>query len=176
MKPTDRLIYQRGGGDQIARLLSSMFAAEVLCPGRRLWLDSPWISNLSVLDSRSDQFASVNPSWSRSAVSLAAALVHLASNGCRVRLITRDDPHNRSFADEISRLATSAGVVVALRFNKRGHAKGLITERAALWGSMNFTENGVNLNDELVEYTTNPEKLAELAAALDDEWKEGDGA
>lgn len=162
----DRLIYRRASGRQIADLLVMAFAAETLAPSRKLWLVSPWISNLVVLDNRADQFVSLQPAWSRTTVPLASLLVHLASLGTRVRVVTRNDPHNRAFRFELGRLAESAGVEVPVRLEDRLHAKGLVTDRFALWGSMNFTNNGVEFNEEFVQFTTDKTKMAQFATEL----------
>jgi phosphatidylserine/phosphatidylglycerophosphate/cardiolipin synthase-like enzyme len=158
----DRLIYRRAGGRQISDLLAMLFAAELLAPSRRLWLVSPWISNLVVLDNRADQFVSLQPAWSRTNVSLATVLAQLAAAGTNIRVVTRSDPHNKAFRTELARLAEASGAVVPVLVRDKLHAKGLITDRFALWGSMNFTNNGVDVNDECVQFTTDRTKMAQL--------------
>jgi len=164
---TDRLIYRRSGSRQVSELLSGIFVSELISPSRNLWLNSPWISNLTVLDSRADQFVALNPTWSRSGVTLVLALVHLASNGCRVRVITRNVPTNSPFIEELKRAGDNSKINIEIHYNNSEHAKGLVTDRVALWGSMNFTENGISINRELVEYTTNPKKIAQMSVELD---------
>lgn len=162
----DRLIYRRAGGRQIADLLTVLFAAELLAPSRRMWLVSPWISNLVVLDNRADQFVSLQPAWSRTNVSLATILAQLASAGTHIRVVTRSDPHNRAFRVELGRLTSSSGASVPVRLQDTLHAKGLVTDRFALWGSMNFTNNGIDVNDEFIQFTTDKAKMAQFATEL----------
>jgi hypothetical protein len=51
------------------------------------------------------------------------------------------------------------------------HEKGLIGDHFYLRGSMNFTYSGVNLNDEHVELTTEPEQVALALAEAKATWE-----
>ena len=45
-----RYIYSRFGSRHVADLLQAIFAAEILRPSARMWIVSPWISDIPVLD------------------------------------------------------------------------------------------------------------------------------
>ena len=171
MNRSDRIIYSKGNNRQISDLLASMFTCELLAPSKELWLDSPWVSNIPVLDGRGNQYVSINPAWAGTRVSLADVLVQLATRGCTVRIITNDDPRNLLFRDEVARIAKSESIVIEMKLDKYNHAKGLVTDRFALWGSMNFTERGISLNGERVEYTMDKAKLASFVIQMDEDWK-----
>ena len=48
---------------EIRELLELLFTAELLLPSRCLWIISPWLSDLDLLDNRSDAFSSLDPQW-----------------------------------------------------------------------------------------------------------------
>ena len=46
------------------------------------------------------------------------------------------------------------------------HEKGLLGDDYYLSGSMNFTENGIRLNDEAVKYELSPEAVAQARVSF----------
>ena len=68
--PPARTIHSRAGFSQIPVLLQALFSAELLVPSRRLWLVSPWISDIPILDNTAAGFSMLGPLWGRSWVRL----------------------------------------------------------------------------------------------------------
>jgi len=74
---------QTTGVTTIQELLQTMFVAEVLQPGDEIWIVSPWISNVVLIDNRSGSFDALNPEWGRREIRLADVLVTLMNHGTR---------------------------------------------------------------------------------------------
>ena len=144
-----RRIVTYGGGpsQQVGDVLQSVFVAELLAPSRDLWLVSPWISDIPVLDNRGGQFAAVLPGASFRGLTLVDVLMAVAERGARLHIVTRDDPANRFVLDRLA-IASQVGLDVDVRLRERIHDKGLLTDRIYLEGSMNFTYYGRERNEE----------------------------
>jgi len=144
----------RSSSVQLADSLSSLFVLELMSPGRELYLISPWISDMTVIKGHFGQFRAIMPELGRSELRLAGALTVLAERGVQVRILCRSDQQQTQ--EFLRRLPRE----VEWRYVDTLHEKGLIGEHFYLRGSMNFTFSGVNLNDESVEVTTDPEVIA----------------
>lgn len=153
---------QATGSTTIQELLQSMFVAEMLISNGELWIVSPWISNVVLIDNRSGNFDSLNPEWGRREVRLVDVLIALMIRGTVVRIITRSDETNRAFvgklSDTASQLALDGQVSVTVR--EQLHTKGVLLSNSLLMGSMNLTYNGMVINDEWVEFSLDQEDLA----------------
>ena len=153
---------QTAGATTIAELLQSMFAAEILMPEGDLWIVSPWISNVVLIDNRSGNFDSLNPEWGRREVRLVDVLIALMSRGTIVNVVTRNDEKNVAFIgrlrDMAQQLALEENVTITVR--EKLHTKGVLLSNSLLMGSMNLTYYGMQINDEWVEFSVDPEGLA----------------
>lgn len=149
---------------QLLDCMSSLFALELLSPSHTLYLISPWLSNVALLDNSFSQLRSVAPESDRGDVTLADLLGTLAERGTRVRIICRHSPSTEEF---LARLPSG----IERRYLDRMHEKGLVGDHFYLRGSMNFTYSGVNLNDEHVELTTEPEQVALALAEAKATWE-----
>ena len=148
----------------VEHLLQSIVAAELVAPSDVLWLVSPWISDVPVLDNRAGAFSGLEPTWSSRPVTLVEVLVALLARGTRVVVATRTDEHNRRFVHRLTSGAQAAGLAARLLVRQdereRLHEKGLLGDDYYLAGSMNFTERGIRLNDEAVSYQLGEEAVA----------------
>lgn len=153
---------QAAGATTIAELLQSMFVAEMLMPEGDLWIVSPWISNVVLIDNRSGNFDALNPEWGRREVRLVDVLLALMSRGTTVNIVTRSDETNRAFIGRMQEmaleLALEAHVVITVR--EKLHTKGVLLSNSLLMGSMNLTYFGMQINDESVDFSVDPEDLA----------------
>ena len=144
----------RAGSLQLADCLSSLFALELMRPSSEIYLISPWISNLTLISNRFGQFRTVIGDSGEGDLRLASILKILAERGVRVRVMYRSE-HLQT--EEFLNLLSEN---IERRSIETLHEKGLITQYFYLRGSMNFTYSGVNLNDESVELTTEPQDVA----------------
>lgn len=166
---TGRLIVKsmHGSRDEVRDLLESLFAVELLAPGGEIWLVSPWITDLLLLDNRSGAYAGLEPSWPKRYLTLAEllALALKSAPHCRVRVVTRPDQHNKRFCRRLRTLVeleTTGGRLGVEDDRETLHIKGLAGANFALKGSMNFTYNGVEVLEEAVELETDPSRVATL--------------
>ena len=143
-------------------LLQTMFVGEMLHTLGTLWIVSPWVSNIVLIDNRSGNFDSLNPEWGRREIGLAEVLAALMVRGSRVVLVTRAIETNNNFINAIreqaERHALEDQLAVILREGL--HSKGILLSRSLLLGSMNLTYSGLEINDEFVEFCIDPEEIA----------------
>jgi hypothetical protein len=155
---------QTTGESALRELLQTMFVSEILLPeqGKELWVVSPWISDIPLVDNRSGNFDSVNPEWGRREIRLAEILGALIVRGSSLVIVTRSDQTNVAFLGAMREVVAHSGVPEKLRVVIRNelHAKGIVLSRSQLFGSMNLTFNGLQILEESVEYSIDLEEVA----------------
>lgn len=153
---------------EIPDLLQTIFAAEMLAPSRCLWLVSPWISDIPVLDNLADAFTSLEPDWGRQRIRLSQMLAWLVARGSTIRIATRNDDHNHAFLETLR--AGTQDQRTHIHIADRLHEKGLLGDGFFLSGSMNFTHGGISTYEEVVHYFTAPEAVASSRIAFGRRW------
>jgi hypothetical protein len=153
---------------EIPDLLQTIFAAEMLFPSRRLWLVSPWISDIPVLNNQADAFTSLEPDWARQRVRLSQLLAWLVAHGSTVHVATRNDDHNHAFLEALQ--ARTQGQQTHVHIADQLHEKGLLGDGFFLSGSMNFTHGGISTYEEVVHYFTAPEAVASSRITFGRRW------
>jgi len=93
------------GTSTLQELLQTLFVAELLQPGEEIWIVSPWISNVVLIDNRSGSFDFLNPEWGRREIRLTDVLITLMNYNCHVHVVTRNDPGNDAFRTRMSEMA-----------------------------------------------------------------------
>jgi phosphatidylserine/phosphatidylglycerophosphate/cardiolipin synthase-like enzyme len=145
-------------------LLAVLMVAELLQPSRCLWLISPWISDLALLDNSAETYHELNR-WGPRPIRLSEILTTLLSSSARVVVGTTPDPHNHRFLDRLSSLAKDARrdhqLSVFVDQRNELHTKSIIADDFALVGSMNLTFTGVHLREEYIELKTDQEFVAQ---------------
>jgi hypothetical protein len=167
-----RYIYSRFGTRQVADLLQSIFAGELLQPSVRLWIVSPWISDIPIIDNRANSFSSIVPAWSRTQVRLSVVLLRLLESGSVVHIATRgDESHNTEF---ISRMRDRAAGHPRLRLHLTSelHDKGILGDGFYLAGSMNFTYSGISVNQEALHFSVDQSVVAQHQVTFRARWPE----
>ena len=151
------------GPSVIKELLQMIFLSGLLAPSERIWMVSPWISDVPLLDNRSGSFDVMNPEWHRREIRLVDFALQVLSGGSSLVIVTRPDEHNLTFLSQLSERVEEASLDNKLTIVKREHlhTKGVLTESGLLLGSMNLTFRGFELNDEVIEYDTSPQRIAE---------------
>lgn len=154
----------------MADLLQSLLVCELIRPSSKLWLVSPWITDIVVVDNAAGQFKSLIPEFKRAPIRLSEILVLLADKGTRVQVCTRDDEKNRPF---ISKLGASAGRLahcLRVTTSTELHEKGLLCDSFYLNGSFNFTVRGLTKGEELASLIRTPERIAQAHIDFSDWW------
>jgi phosphatidylserine/phosphatidylglycerophosphate/cardiolipin synthase-like enzyme len=162
---------RNGARHQVRELLEAVFASEIIHPSRELYLVSPWVRDLPLIDNCSGGFRGLDPSWGRRRFGLVDLLALLVERGCRVVVATRDETNNRAFVRQLEQKVGS-GKPARLRvlFAEELHVKGMLGDDYAISGSMNFTHYGLQHNDELVRYELEIERVAELKLSFRNEY------
>ncbi|MDC0189759.1 phospholipase D-like domain-containing protein DpdK [Rhodospirillales bacterium] len=169
---------------EIRDLLQMIFANELLTPSEELWLVSPWISDIPILDNRMGGFDAINPEWKGREIRLTEVLLQLMSVGSKAFIVTispTDVDTNRYFVNRLSSLSEETGLTnkkIIIEVPKPEdftglHYKGILTARGFLEGSMNISHNGLKLNDEQVTYDINRERITDARVHFEETHGEG---
>ena len=171
MGTVGRQIFVHGpyGERQLRETLSDLLVALILSPGP-VWLVSPWVSDFDLLDNRSGDWTSVNPSWGARYVMFSELLSAGVDAGCDLRMVTNGAEGNRRFHERVTK---GLGQPDRVRWKVADllHTKGLLCSSFFLAGSMNFTYSGMNRNDEHLRLAVSPEEVAEARQAFEDRYE-----
>jgi phosphatidylserine/phosphatidylglycerophosphate/cardiolipin synthase-like enzyme len=160
----------RGG---IKELLQGLFVAELLCPSKHLWLVSPWITDIDVIDPTSGSFRAINPERDGVFARLTSVLARLQELGKDVTVVTKPGDSS-SFLRMLRSKSppkppgSSRGLQIVER--ETLHAKGLLGDDYCLSGSMNFSYSGMNKWDEALTFHTKIDAIAELRLEFENEY------
>ncbi len=168
----DRDIATRGSALVPQDFLQSLFVAELLRPSRSLWITSPWISDVELIDNTARQFSSLSPDWPAARIRLSAVLAALLERGTEVILITNLSPHNDEFLARIAPFKRLYGRRLCIVRSANLHEKGILADTFMLNGSMNLTYSGVYSNEEYLIYRCDPARVAERRLTLEDRWRD----
>lgn len=149
---------------QLQKIIEAFFISELSTPSKEIWIVSPWISNLNIVDNNQGQYSSLFPEWPKSFISLSLVLNSILENGTKVNISTRpfeNQESNREIINFVESLKKDEnyGHLVILKTDNTLHEKGLIHDSLYLAGSMNLTMSGVNINKEVVEVRTDLESI-----------------
>ena len=151
-------------------VLAAILAEELVVPSDVVYLIAPWVSNVVIFDNSLGRFDGLNPEWGRRHVRLVEVLTAVVQNNTRLVIRTRPDPHNRPFIQRLTELLREEGLLELCRISQNDslHTKGLATQRALVSGSMNFTHNGISLNDESLTVTFDAQTVAHARMEFSD--------
>jgi hypothetical protein len=162
--------YQRR---EIHELLQSIFIAELVSPSKHIWLVSPWVSDIAVLDRTMDPSASLIGDTTGSTIRLSEVLVTLAELGTCITIVTKpNEKASISFCETLRQRATrsTANECITIITKDELHTKGLLGDGYRLLGSMNFTFNGVQQNDETVTFDCEPFAIGQTRMAFEQDY------
>lgn len=173
---TERIIHRLAERPNraIAEAIESLAVAELIDPGARFVVVSPWISDFPVIDNRGGEFSCLDSAWTATRITFSSFLRSLLRRGVRVSVACG---HGRSELDFITRLRGGAlqdgtNGLLMLRVSEFDssrlleHEKALIADGWIVHGSMNLTYRGVEVNGEIVTISTDPTHVAELATSI----------
>ena len=153
---------QQTGVATIKELLQTMFVGEMMLIGKRIWIVSPWVSNVVLIDNRSGNFDTLNPEWGRKEIRLVEVLGALMTRGCHVVIVTRSLETNSAFLNSLIEIAEQNALEnqLTIKMHDALHTKGILLSKSLLMGSMNLTFNGLEMNDEWIQFSIDPEDIA----------------
>ena len=138
-------------------LLATLLATELASPSRCIWLVSPWITDLPIVDNSAGTFGPLSP-WGNRPATLAEVLISIALGGATIVIGTTPDPHNRTFISRMQSLAVDQRVnekiLIKIDEANRLHTKSVVAEDYAVVGSMNLTIGGIDVREEYIELKT----------------------
>jgi phosphatidylserine/phosphatidylglycerophosphate/cardiolipin synthase-like enzyme len=167
-----RTIHTRACAHQIPDLLQVIFTAELIRPSSQLWLVSPWISDIPLLDNSDLGFRVLQPSWPRNRIRLSAVLARLAELGTLVHIVLSNDEHNRYIRAALQRVSKEAKLRIFTYTDDMNHSKGILGDRFSLSGSMNLTLNGIGHNGETVHFNVDPAIVAASRIEFQSRWSQ----
>lgn len=155
---------QSASATEAANLLAALFSAELVDPSKCLWLVSPWISDVEIIDNSAGGFDAL-ARFGKRRVRLVEVLVGLAARGTHVVVGTTTDPHNIRFRQRLTTTAkdyrVDGNLTIVVDPSQNLHTKALTGDDYALAGSMNITFNGIQLREELVDFRTDEAFVAQ---------------
>lgn len=160
----------------IGQLLELLALSEVTAPGQRFLAVSPWITDFPMIDNRSGTASALESSWPAARLTFSAFLRTLLRRGVQVSVASSHDKTAADFLQRLESMAVNDGSDNLLRtrmigdedHRKLDHGKALVAETWALYGSMNLTYRGVEMNGELVTVTSDQETIAQLTMSIGD--------
>jgi hypothetical protein len=160
------LASKTGGKGAVREIIEAAFVAELLDPGPEIWVVSPWISDVPILDNTTGGYAALSPDFVRTRICISQVLAELIGRGTRVNVVTRPDE-----GGAVVRATTAlAGERARTRFRHVTsadlHAKVILSKWMELRGSMNLTYAGTAVLDELESFTIDPHDIATTRAEL----------
>lgn len=151
-------------------LVQNLLVLEILAPSQDLWVVSPWVSDIEVIDNRAAGFSAVEPLWPNRWIRLSEVIISLAQRGAHVVVAVRSDEHNLAFRRRLTAAAQDAAVEERIRIEvddaDEQHEKGLLGDDFFLSGSMNFTVRGLHVNGEIISLTRDPDEVAAARISL----------
>jgi hypothetical protein len=149
-----------------------LFIAELLHPSAPLWIVTPWISDVVVIDNRAGRFTGLLPGLPHRSIRLTEVLLAQTQRGGTIVIACRPDDHNRGFVEQLEARAADVGVSAQLicRYSSELHEKGLLTRHLLLSGSMNLTYNGLRRLEESILVTDDTDVVARARHSYEDRW------
>jgi phosphatidylserine/phosphatidylglycerophosphate/cardiolipin synthase-like enzyme len=144
--PKERTVRSSGvTGVRVDPIITAVLLGELFAPNDELWLVSPWISDVPVLDNTQGALDAIIADAVARDYSLSETLVMIAAAGASLTVVTRPDEHNAPFVEAVR----AAARIVE---HPDVHEKTFCGSTWLLTGSMNFTLRGLQLNDEAMSY------------------------
>ena len=161
---TTRRIFKSSltGSQVIQELLQSIFISELLVPSRdEVWIVSPWLSDIPIIDNSSGGYDSINPDWRGRFVNLSEVLIQMLLLNIKLKIVTNIDEHNIAFHNRMEERTHELSLIKNINIIKKEgtHMKGILTDKGFLNGSMNITRSGIFINDEYISYDIAPQTI-----------------
>ncbi|MFC2034893.1 phospholipase D-like domain-containing protein DpdK [Chloroflexota bacterium] len=153
-------------------LLQSVFVKELLVPSEELWLVSPWISDIPIINNGGGEFSSLVPEWDRTLIRLSQVILYLSGHLSHIHITTNNEKHNIAFIQAVHNIGGHNFGTLSIKQSDFLHEKGLLGKDYFLSGSFNLTYYGITLNDEIAHLYVDPAIVAENRIAFRERWKE----
>lgn len=162
---------------EVLDVLSSLLVAEIAQPSAELWIVSPWITDLDLLDNRTGRFDCLEPAWGQRQVQTSELLARAVANGGTLKVMTNETQHNARFIRQLTERVANYGMLDNLYIGQKEvlHTKGFLGDHFFLSGSMNLTIGGIVINDEQINLTTDKTAIVQALLAFNDFYQPAQG-
>ena len=132
------------GKSTLKELLLGLFVSELFNPSPKVWIVSPWISDIVAIDNTGGSYNTINPDWSGKKVLLSDVIIQMLSMSTKVYVISNLDVHNKTFFEKMEQNAvgsiatTSPEAAQLIKKLQNAHVKDYIKE-----GSFDSRNDGV---------------------------------
>lgn len=137
-------------GIRVDQVLTAVLISELLHPSPDLWLVSAWVSDVPAVDNSGGDYDSLIIDASARVYQLSEILGQLTRQGAHLIVVTRNVPENSSFLARLGQAVEDGRSHII--HGADAHEKTFCGEDWLMSGSMNFTVNGMAVNDEAVTY------------------------
>jgi hypothetical protein len=156
-------------GIRIDPVLTAVLLAELLAPSSEIWLVSAWVSDVAAVDNSRGNYDSLFGDAVARFYQLSEILGMLTERGSQLYVVTRDVPENEPFLTRLRQTAPPEHLRVFQ--SPDTHEKTFCGADWLLSGSMNFTFNGMTVNDEYVTYKVDSAAAAQARLDYAGRWK-----
>jgi hypothetical protein len=156
-------------GLAISDVLTTALLSEFCAPGPELWLVTGWATDIPVLDNTHRQFDAILGDDARSSLTLCEVFAALSRRGTHIHLAIRAVDHNYRFVNRLTAIVEPSKLSV-----HRGpdlHEKILVGWTWLIKGSMNFTWNGLQVNEESIDFQFDMHEAAAQRLELQTRWQ-----
>ena len=168
-----RNIPTRRGDPALRSVLQSLLVSELINPSPKMYLISPWITDIPILDNSSGQYRSLVPGWDLAHIRLSKVLAEFVDRGTELVIASRPNKGNMFFRDlQLSTLVQQK--LITIRLTEELHEKGLLTNRFYFAGSFNFTLNGIEVLEEAANLFTDHDIIGKKLIDFSDRWECGE--
>ena len=158
-------------GLAIGDVLTAVLVSELCWPSEEFWLVTGWVSDIPVINNATRRFDAVMGADPRSSMTLSDVLGTLTRRGTQVHIAVRDDPHNLTFVERLQRVSAADALH---RYSSADlHEKVMVGWTWVLKGSMNFTWNGTQRNEESLDFQVDRAEAARQRLELRTRWMGG---
>ena len=158
--------------EELADALQGLFVAELLAPSQPLYIITPWISDVPLIDNRTARFSGLLPDLPQRWIRLSELLLKHMTRCGTVVLAYRPEPHNELFSNQLKQRCAEHGLAshLLIRVEEDLHEKGVLTKHLLLSGSMNLTFNGLRRLEESILISEDLNRVNRTLLAYQDRW------
>ena len=154
----------------VGHALESLFVAETISASPEIWIVSPWISDVVLIDNRGGRYEHLRLAGERT-LKISDVLVFMASRfETRITVVVSDHEWASEFRMVLPRVFKEKNLEHLLNFiikpQQELHEKSITTSDWQVSGSMNFTKQGIDVKDEVVAIDTSQRNASEAIIDL----------
>ena len=157
---------REGEVEEVRDLMESLYAVQFIDTKDDLWIVSPWISDIPIIDNSSGNYSGIDSTWPKRKITFSEVLAKLLKKNQKMKItvVTQPVSSNKYFCDRLNDLTEIDGTNDRVKIQKREvlHIKGVTQGSFSFDGSMNYTKNGVEVLEEKVNFDTDRAIVAQF--------------